>query len=141
MRILRCTGVQPLRAKLSQHFLVSVLPTERDGKEKGIRQACERNRAWILLPLLIFSTSGGTGTTATVVYKRIASMIAEKHNKPYSKTIHWIRCRLNFSLLRSSIMCLRGSRSAHHRPAGPPITTNTMDLACSEGRVPGSSQD
>ncbi len=83
----------------------------------------------------------GMGTTATVVYKRIASMIAEKQNKPYSKTIHWIRCRLNFSLLRSSIMCLRGSRSAHHRPAGPPITTNTMDLACSEGRVPGSSQD
>ena len=90
---------------------------------------------------LVFSTSGGMGTTATVVYKRIASMIAEKHNKPYSKTIHWIRCRLNFSLLRSSIMCLRGSRSAHHHPAGPPITTNTMDLACSEGRVPGSSQD
>ena len=51
---------------------------------------------------LVFSTSGGMGTTATVVYKRIASMIAEKHNKPYSKTIHWIRCRLNFSLLRSS---------------------------------------
>ena len=87
---------------------------------------------------LVFSTSGGMGTTATVVYKRIASMIAEKHNKPYSKTIHWIRCRLNFSLLRSSIMCLRGSRSAHHRPADP---TNNMDLACSEGRVPGSSQD
>ena len=90
---------------------------------------------------LVFSTSGGMGTIATVVYKRIASMIAEKHNKPYSKTIHWIRCRLNFSLLRSSIMCLRGSRSAYHHPAGPPITTNTMDLACSEGRVPGSSQD
>ena len=90
---------------------------------------------------LVFSTSGGMGTTATVVYKRIASMIAEKHNKPYSKTIHWIRCRLNFSLLRSSITCLRGSRSAYHRPAGPPITTNTMDLACSEGRVPGSSED
>ena len=44
-------------------------------------------------------------------------------------------------VLRSSIMCLRGSRSASHRPAGPPITTNTMDLACSEGRVSVSSQD
>ncbi len=80
------------------------------------------------------------GTTATVVYKRISSMIAEKHNKPYSKTMNWIRCRLNFSLLRSAIMCLHGSRSAFHHPAGPPITTNTMDLACSEGRVPGPSQ-
>ena len=45
----------------------------------------------------------------------------------------WIRCRLNFSLLRSAIMCLRGARSAVYRPAGPLIST--MDLACVEGRV------
>ena len=85
---------------------------------------------------LVFTSSGGMGPTATVVYKRIASMIAEKHSKPYSRTMHWIRCRLNFSLLRSAIMSLRGSRSALHHPAGPLITTNTIDLACSEGRVP-----
>ena len=85
---------------------------------------------------LVFSTSGGMGTTATIVYKRIASMIAEKQEKPYSRTIHWVRCRINFSFLRSSVMCLRGSRSAVHHPASPP-SSNTMDLACSEGRVPG----
>ena len=57
---------------------------------------------------LVFTTAGGMGATATVVYKRLASRIAEKHNKPYGKTLHWLRCRLNFSLLRSAIMCLRG---------------------------------
>ncbi len=67
-----------------------------------------------------FSTSGGMATTATVVYKRIASMIAVKHNKPYSKTIHWIQCRLNFSLLRSAFMCIRGSRSAQLVLPSPP---------------------
>ena len=80
---------------------------------------------------LVFSTSGSMGPTATTVYKRLAAMIAEKNNKTYSKTIHWLRCRLNFSLLRSAIMCLRGSRSA---PAHS--LANTIDLACSEGRVP-----
>ena len=89
---------------------------------------------------LVFSTSGGMGTTATVVYKRIASMIAEKREKPYSKVIHWIRCRLSFSLLRSAIMCIRGSRSIYHNPAGPHIT-DTMDLACVEGQVPGADYD
>ena len=49
---------------------------------------------------LVFTTSGGMGTTATTVYKRITAMIAEKHSKPYSRTKHWIRCRLSFSLLR-----------------------------------------
>ena len=84
---------------------------------------------------LVFSTSGGMAPTANVVYKRIASMISSKHNKPYSRTMHWIRCRLSFSLLRSAIMCLRGSRSAVHRPAGPHITIDTMDLACSDGQA------
>ena len=67
---------------------------------------------------------------------RIAAMIAERHSKPYSRTMHWIRCRLSFSLLRSAIVCLWGSRSALHRPAGMLITTDIMDLACSESRVP-----
>ena len=88
---------------------------------------------------LVFSTSGGMGTTATVVYKRIASMLSEKQDQSYSKTMHWIRCMLNFSLLRSAIMCLRGSRSAQHCPAGPSVSSDCMDLACSEGRVPRAS--
>ena len=64
---------------------------------------------------LVFTTSGGMGTTATTVYKRIAAMVAEKHSKPYSRAMHWIRCRVSFSLLRSAIMCLRGSHVIIHR--------------------------
>ena len=80
---------------------------------------------------LVFSTSGGMGTTATVVYKRIASLIATKYDKPYSRTIHWLRCRLSFSILRSAIRCLRGSRSSIHHPAGP----FNIDFAYIEGGV------
>ena len=80
---------------------------------------------------LVFSTTGGMGPTATTVYKRLASLIATKHNKTYSKTIHWLRCRLNFSLLRSAIMCLRGSRSSLHHPE----THLNIDLALHESRV------
>ena len=60
---------------------------------------------------LVFSAVGGMGTTATIVYKRLASLLAEKQGRSYSSTLHWLRYRLNFSLLRSAIMCLRGSRS------------------------------
>ena len=59
---------------------------------------------------LVFSTAGGVGATANVVYNRIASLIADKNGKPYSKTINWMRCRLSFSLPRSAIMCIRGAR-------------------------------
>ena len=67
------------------------------------------------------------------VYKRIASMLSQKYDQAYSKTLHWIRCKLSYSLLRSAIMCLRGVRSSIHRPAPSP---ETVDLACHEIRVP-----
>ena len=86
---------------------------------------------------LVFSTTGGIGAVATVVYKRLAAMIAEKHEKPYSKTMQWIRSRLCFSLLRSAIMCLRGSQSSRHHPVHHHnvISGGTIDLACSVGGV------
>ncbi len=65
---------------------------------------------------LVFSTSGGMGPIANVVYKRIASMTAQKQDKPNSKIIHWIRYKLSYSLLRSATMCLRGVRSSIHHP-------------------------
>ena len=80
---------------------------------------------------LVFSTSGGMGPIATVVYKRIATLIAERRDQPYSRTLFWVRCKLSFSLLRSAIMCIRGSRSSYHHPAG--MLREAIDLTCSEG--------
>ena len=42
----------------------------------------------------------------------------------------WLRCSLGFSLLCSSLMCLRGSRSSSGSP-GVPVAVN---LAVAEGR-------
>ncbi len=47
----------------------------------------------------------------TALYKRIASVLAEKTSEPYSTTMALIRCRLSFALVRASMMCIRGSRS------------------------------
>ena len=81
---------------------------------------------------LVFSTSGGMGPTTTTAYKRLAALISEKHNQQYSTTLHWMRCRLSLSLIRSAIMCLRGARSTYHHPT---FSGDSMDVACSEGRI------
>ena len=47
---------------------------------------------------------------ATVVYKRIATLLFEHSRESYSRTLHWLRCKLTFSLLHSAITCLRGFR-------------------------------
>ena len=84
---------------------------------------------------LVFSAAGGMGTIATVVYKRLASLLAEKQGRPYSSTLHWLRCRLNFSLLRSAIMCIRGSRSvSFHDSISQPV--ESINLALHEGQLP-----
>ena len=67
----------------------------------------------------VFSASGGMAPAATITFKRLASLLAEKRQQEYNKTIAWIRCQLSFSLVRSSVMYLRGARSSYHRPVRP----------------------
>ena len=74
---------------------------------------------------------GGIGPAASVVYKRISSMIAEKSGQSYNSVIRLIRCKLTFSLLRSTITCLRGSRSLFSFNR----LDTAADLALTEGRV------
>ena len=81
---------------------------------------------------LIFSTSGGMGKCASVTYKRLASLLYTKQEQFYGATIAWIRCCLSFSLLCSSIMCLRGARSSQGRA----FRINAIDLAVAEAKVP-----
>ena len=61
--------------------------------------------------LLVFTTNGGAATEAATFLKRLASQISDKKNEPCSVEMNFLRCRLSFSLLRSSLLCLRGSRS------------------------------
>ena len=78
---------------------------------------------------LIFSTMG---RLASIFYSRLAMMLSEKRQQPFSSTMGWLRCQLSFSFLRSSILCIRGSRSSHHVIPRFPIFT---DLATNESRV------
>ena len=82
---------------------------------------------------LVFSSSGGMGPSATMFYKRLASLIANRNGQPYSKVLYWSRCRLGFSLLRSQILCLRGARSSLHQPITFRADSGYIDLALSEG--------
>ena len=61
----------------------------------------------------MFSTGGGLAPIAIQVYNRLALMVSEKSDRQYSSVINYIRCKLSFSLIRSTIRCLRGSRSSY----------------------------
>ena len=82
---------------------------------------------------LVFTTAEGIGPTATVVYKRLASVLLRSMTA-YGKTLYIIRCRPNFSLLRSTIMCLRSSQSTTQ--SSQSLCRGIIDLSTAEGRVP-----
>ena len=82
---------------------------------------------------LVFSAIGGMVTAASVFYKRLASMLAEKQAQMYAKTIGWLQCTLSFSLLLSALMCIWGARSTWKRPDRP--TALEIKLAAAEGRI------
>ena len=79
---------------------------------------------------LVYSTSGhgGMGKSALTFYRRLASLMAEKHNQTYPNTMKWIRCQLNFSPIKSLIMCIRGSR-LHRFPNTPDSMLYTINEA------------
>ena len=83
---------------------------------------------------LVMSVTGGMGRIATTVYKRLASMLSNKWNQPYATTMGWLRCRLLFSLLRSSILANRGARSSSAHVIRS--YSSPVDLVTVESRVP-----
>ena len=44
-------------------------------------------------------------------HSRLAELIAIKKGEQYAKTMSWIRSRISFAPLRSTLVCLRGSRT------------------------------
>ncbi|XP_042862521.1 uncharacterized protein LOC122247355 [Penaeus japonicus] len=75
---------------------------------------------------LVFTTSGGMSSRATIFYSSLAQQLAEKRQQQKSAVVAWMRCRLAFSLLRSSLLCLRGTRNK------PAMYTSLKDLDIEE---------
>ena len=64
---------------------------------------------------LVFTITGGMGQAAQKCYARLADKLADARGQPRSLVVAWMRCRISFSLLRSAILCLRGTRIKRHK--------------------------
>ena len=102
-------------APSNRHSSIASTSCQHEREKKRLYEQRIREIEHSSFTPLVFSTTGGLAPAATTFYKRLASMLAEKWNEPYSSTIGWLLCRLSFSLLRSFIMCIRGARSSAHK--------------------------
>ena len=93
--------------------------------EKSAREAAKAS-----FTPLVLAASGGMGNAATVFYKWLAALLAQNRHQPYSTTMGWLCTALSFTLLRSAVLCLRGSRTKR----SPPVSSNhALDLMVNEG--------
>ena len=60
---------------------------------------------------LIFSINGGLSRETSTFYSRVAELLAIKRNSTKAETITWLRRKFLFNLIRSSVLCLRGTRN------------------------------
>ena len=59
---------------------------------------------------LVFAVAGGIGGEDRGFYSRLATLQSLKSEIEKSKVTSWIRSRVNFALLISMLLCLRGSQ-------------------------------
>ena len=85
---------------------------------------------------LIYTTSGVWGPQAVRYHKRLAELMSLKRGEEYSAIISYMRTRIRFSILRSTLIAIRGERGKRQSSAQPIHATSfnlipaSMDYEC-----------
>jgi hypothetical protein len=79
---------------------------------------------------LVFTTAGGLAPQSQIVIKRIAEKLSEKQSINLSVVSGWLRCRLSFALLRTTILCVRGTRRKRYNSH-----ESNIELSVSEAKI------
>ena len=75
---------------------------------------------------LVFSTSGGMGVEAQRLIKRLAQKMEGPMGQRYSDSVAYIRKRLRFEVLKTTVISLRGDRGPRLR--NHPVVIQELDL-------------
>ena len=58
------------------------------------------------------------GRECRTFYSSLSDLLSKKRDLPISISMNWIRTKICFDLLKSSLLCLRGSRAVCRKIAG-----------------------
>ena len=75
---------------------------------------------------LVFMTTGGMSDECQRYHSRLAELISAKKQENYATTMSWIRTKVSFAILRTALVCLRGTRSRQGRRAN--VQENDLEI-------------
>jgi len=83
---------------------------------------------------LAFTTAGGFAPRSEAFLKRVSEKLSVNKDQPISKTTGVLRCKFSFALLRTTLICLRGTRKQRKKfvPEGEKIP---VERAIHEARI------
>ena len=94
----------------------SILKKHEDEKKRAYNERVMQVEQGTFTPL-VFTVAGGMGPECLKFHKSLAEKLSNKSGEKYSDVMSFIRCKLSFMCVRSSLLCLRGSRTARRTPA------------------------
>ena len=121
----------PSAPRLLSKPLASIYTDHEQEKRRAYNQRVLQVEHGSFTPL-VFSLFGGMSPECGRFYSRLAQLLSEKRSENLSITTSWVRCRVSFSLLRSALLCMRGSRSM--RPQTDTHETS-IQFVTSEARI------
>ena len=83
---------------------------------------------------LVFGTNGGMGAECRDFISTLSSKLAEKGNDSYASVVSWIRTRLSIEILRSALLCVRGSRTPFRKRIDNISDFELMNIECNNTR-------
>ena len=81
---------------------------ENEKKRKYLDAAAARRAHFTPL---CFSVDGVAGSEAASFLKRLAYCLSTHWERSYADIMYWIRARLSFAILRTTVLCVRGSHT------------------------------
>ena len=64
---------------------------------------------------IVLATTGGMGKEAEKFHQRLAVLISQKRKENYADVLNHLRTRLRFSMLKSTLIALRGVRGKQQK--------------------------
>ena len=80
---------------------------------------------------LVFTTMGGMADECLRYQSILAKLLSAKKHESYATTISWVRAKVSFAILRSALLCLRGSRTPRRRN----LDVKDRDLEIEKGQA------
>ena len=113
-------------ARSQKHLPISII-LEKHEKEKKRAYVAELWMEHGTFTTLVFSLTDGEGPETSMFHKHIAQKIANKTEEKYGKIQTLARFKLPFLILRSVLLCIRGS----HFISKDSVVLDDVSLTCS----------